>query len=280
MTLRALAFALGLVALAPAASANPVLNAQGPAPQTQTVSGCAMVAAVPPRIRAAALHAVSLAQGEVRIAFVGHSTFEIETPAGVRAATDYNDVVRPARTPDVATMNKAHSTHNSRDPDPAIKHLLPGWNPAGGVARHNVLEHDLRVRNIATNIRNWGEGTDYGGNSIFVFEAAGLCIAHLGHLHHTLEPEKLAELGKIDVLMVPVDGSWTMDQHGMIEVIEQIKAPLMLPMHYFSGAALDRFIARLGDRVTVKRSDAPAVTVSRATLPEKPTLLVLPGRLF
>ncbi|MGO4282878.1 MBL fold metallo-hydrolase, partial [Bosea sp. TAB14] len=56
---------------------------------------------------------VQLAKDEARLTFVGHATFLIETPGGVKIATDYNDYVRPPVTPDIATMNKAHSTHYS-----------------------------------------------------------------------------------------------------------------------------------------------------------------------
>ena len=50
---------------------------------------------------------INLARDEVRLTFVGHATFLIETPGGIKAATDYNDYVRPRETPDIATMNKA-----------------------------------------------------------------------------------------------------------------------------------------------------------------------------
>jgi hypothetical protein len=72
----------------------------------------------------------ALRQDAVDLTFVGHATFLIETPQGVRIATDYSDGTRPPVTPDVATMNKAHSTHFSYRPDPGIKHVLKGWNPA------------------------------------------------------------------------------------------------------------------------------------------------------
>jgi Beta-lactamase superfamily domain len=96
----------------------------------------------------------ALAKEEVSITFVGHATFLIETPGGIRIATDYNDYVRPRVTPDVATMNKAHSTHFSSRPDPAIRHVLRGWNPDGGPAHHDLQIDDVRVRNIVTNIRD------------------------------------------------------------------------------------------------------------------------------
>ena len=60
-----------------------------------------------------------------------------------------------------------------------------------------------------------------------------MCIAHLGHLHHTLSQEQLNEIGRIDVLFVPVDGNLTLDLEGMMEVLQAIKAPLMVPMHLF-----------------------------------------------
>jgi L-ascorbate metabolism protein UlaG (beta-lactamase superfamily) len=136
--------------------------------------------------RALPIVPAALAPDEVRLTFVGHATFLIESPSGLRLATDYNDYVRPDATPDIVTMNRAHSTHYSNNPDPGIKTILRGWNPAGGAAKHDVKVGDMAVRNVVTNIREWGGGgTQRDGNSIFVFETADLCIAHLGHLHHT-----------------------------------------------------------------------------------------------
>ena len=234
---------------------------------------------------ASARSRIALARGEVSLTFVGHATFLIESPGGVRIATDYNDYVRPSAPPDVATMNRAHSTHYSMRPDPAIKHVLPGWNPAGGPARHDLTVGDVRVRNVSTNIRDlWGGGgTQYDMNSMFVFETAQLCIAHLGHLHHTLEPSHLKKLGRIDVVLVPVDGGYTLDTDGMMEVLKVVGAPLIVPMHYFNVGTLNRFLAKARERWPVEFSKTASITVSRATLPSPPKVLVLPemrGGLF
>lgn len=220
----------------------------------------------------------ALTPDEVKITFVGHATFQIESPKGVRIATDYNDYVRPSAVPDIATMNRAHDTHFSRNPDPGIKHVLKGWSD-GGQARHDLGFHDTRVRNVPTNIRSY-EGTERYANSIFVFEISGLCIAHLGHLHHTLTPEHIQAIGQLDVVMVPVDGSYTMDLDGMVEVLGTLGARLMIPMHYFGQSTLNRFLDKLGQTYDIQRSPVNHVTVSRATLPAKPTVMVLPGRLF
>ena len=84
------------------------------------------------------------------------------------------------------------------------------------------------------------------GNSIFIFEIANLCIVHLGHLHHTLTQQQLDEIGRPDVVLVPVDGNYTLDLDGMIEVLHALKARLMIPMHYFSAYTLDRFLSACG----------------------------------
>ncbi|HYF53886.1 MAG TPA: MBL fold metallo-hydrolase [Salinarimonas sp.] len=224
-------------------------------------------------IRLAALQA-----DQVAITFVGHATFLIETPGGVRIATDYNDYVRPAVTPEVATMNKAHSTHFSAAPDPRIGHVLRGWSHEGGTARHDLQVGDVRIRNVPTNIRDSGGATDHDGNSIFVFEVADLCVAHLGHLHHRLTPGHLKDLGRIDVVLVPVDGSYTLSQDDMMEVLASLDAPVMIPMHFFGQATLQRFLARAGERWPVETAPGATLTVTRAGLPARPKVVVLQGR--
>jgi hypothetical protein len=104
---------------------------------------------------------------------VGHSTFLIESPQLVRIATDYNDYVKPAVLPDIATMNHAHSTHYSLSPDPGVKYVLHGWMDDEKPARIDLQYKDVRVRNVPTNIRTFDGGTERHGNSIFVI--SGIC---------------------------------------------------------------------------------------------------------
>ncbi len=225
----------------------------------------------------------SIAQAEekqVRLTYVGHATFLIESPAGVTVATDYNDGVRPSVVPRIATMNRAHTTHFTFNPDPGIEFLLPGWSDDGEPARHELTVDDVWLRNVTTNIRG---GFGMSGelqrdqNSIFVFEVAGLCIAHLGHLHHTLTPEHLKALGRIDVVLVPVDGGYTLNVDDMITVLDSINAPLVIPMHFFGSSTLARFVSRLDEKYDVETSATPTVMLSRSTLPPRQTVLVLPG---
>ncbi|HTT47030.1 MAG TPA: MBL fold metallo-hydrolase [Pseudolabrys sp.] len=266
--------ALGLLA-----SPSQVL-AQGAAPPAKpemTESCPGLVADRIPFAQPAAFRFAALEHDQVRISYIGHATFLIESPQLVRIATDYNDYVRPPVTPDIVTMNHAHPTHYTDHPDPAIKHVLRGWREDEKPARIDLTYKDVRVRNVPTNIRTFDGGTERHGNSIFIFEVANLCIAHLGHLHHTLTQQQLNEIGKIDVVLVPVDGNFTLDLDGMVEVLHALKAPLTIPMHYFSAYTLNRFLDRVRQEWDVEIAPVPSTVVSKTTLPAKPKVLVLPG---
>ena len=264
----------GLASLQPGAFAQ----VQAPAQKPQMVENCpGLVASSRPRATPAALR-LALNADQVRFTYVGHSTFLIESPQLVRIATDYNDYVRSPVLPDIVTMNHAHTSHFTDRPDPAIKYVLRGWGPTPDQpARHDITLKDVRVRNVPTNIRDWRGGTERHGNSIFIYEMANMCIAHLGHLHHTLNQQQLDEIGRVDVVFVPVDGNMTLDLEGMIEVLQALKAPLMIPMHYFSTYTLHRFLERVRQNWTVEISEIPSLVVSKTSLPATPKVTVLPG---
>jgi len=251
---------------------------QAPEAKPEMTESCpGLVASEDPLVLPVVSRPTGLAPNEARITYAGHSTFLIESPKLVRIATDYNDYVRPPVLPDIVTMNHAHSTHYTDRPDPDIKFVLRGWRPDGKPANHDMTYSDVHVRSVSTNIRDWNGGTERNGNSIFIFEVGSLCIAHLGHLHHTLTQQQLNDIGHVDILLVPVDGGFTMDLEGMVEVIQAMKAPLMVPMHYFSTFTLRRFLERVNRQYEVEFAETPSFVVSKATLPSKGKFLVLPG---
>jgi L-ascorbate metabolism protein UlaG (beta-lactamase superfamily) len=269
---------LAVAALAVVAATQALAQGAAPSAKPEIAQSCpGLIATRPPFVEPAALRLVALERDQARLTYIGHATFLIESPQLVRIATDYNDYVRPPVLPDIATMNHAHTTHYSLSPDPGIKYVLHGWADDEKPARIDLQYKDVRVRNVATNIRSFDGGTERHGNSIFIFEVANLCIAHLGHLHHTLTQQQLNEIGRIDVVLVPVDGSYTLDIDGMLEVLHALKAPLMIPMHYFSAYTLDRFLQRVREEWEVEIAEIPSLVVSKAGLPAKPKVLVLPG---
>jgi L-ascorbate metabolism protein UlaG (beta-lactamase superfamily) len=220
---------------------------------------------------------VALEPDQVAITYAGHATFEIETPAGLRIATDYNAVHRPERLPHVVTMNGAHATHFTLNPDPGIEHVLLGWNPQGGAMSHDLTIQDARIRNLQTNTRGWDGATRLLGNSIFVFEVADLCIAHLGHLHHGLTAEDLAVLGTIDIVMAPVDNASTLKLDTLVDVLAALTPRIVIPMHAYTYGSRESFVARMvGEGYAVEVAENPRFVARRADLPSSPTVLVLP----
>ena len=218
---------------------------------------------------------------EVTITYAGHSTYYIDTPGGVRIATDYSGVYRTGRLPDVVTMNRAHSTHYTLFPDSRIAHVLHGWGDDGQPAHIAERIGDVYIRNVTTDIRRYfGEDSSgemiKDGNSIFIFEVAGLCIGHLGHLHVKLDDSQFAAIGRLDIVMVPIDGTYTMSLDGMSEITKRLRASVVLPMHRFM-TPLEDFMQRIGNQFEIDRRSERSLTISRDTLPAVPTVIILDG---
>lgn len=240
-------------------------------------SKCVAIAQALPDVTYAAYRpAQAAADGPVRISYAGHSTYVIETPGGVRIATDFSGVHGGDPLPDVVTMNKAHRTHFTEQPDPRIAHVLRGWNPAGGAAKHALVVGDVYVRNVPTDIRDWGGGLEPDGNSIFIFEVADLCIGHLGHLHTKLDDRQYAAIGRLDILMVPIDGGMTQSLGSMTEITTRLYASMILPMHRHA-TPMREFLAMMGEGFAVDYRDGRSLEVTLETLPDRPTIVVLDG---
>ncbi|SEK24904.1 L-ascorbate metabolism protein UlaG, beta-lactamase superfamily [Roseovarius azorensis] len=224
------------------------------------------------------LHKVSfrapLPEHTVRIRYIAHASFLIQA-GEYDAVTDFTGFIGSADLiPDIVTMNHAHSTHWTASPDPAIPHVLPGWGDYGQGIEHHLDLGSLVVRNVSTDIRSGG-GVEPKGNSIFVFEAEGLCIAHLGHLHHEPTDDQYAALGRMDVVMAPVDGGYTMAIENMMNVLRRVKASIVIPMHWFADASLGRFLAGMEEDFAIERPGSSEIEVSLRTLPDRPTIIVL-----
>jgi L-ascorbate metabolism protein UlaG (beta-lactamase superfamily) len=234
-----------------------------------------------PRAMPVSLQRTAAKPDEVAITYAGHSTYYIETPGGVRIATDYSGAYQVGRLPDVVTMNRAHSTHYTLFPDPRIPHVLHGWGENGQAAHYAERIGDVYIRNVTTDIRRyWGE--DAGGemikdgNSIFIFEVAGLCIGHLGHLHVKLDDSQFAAIGRLDIVMVPIDGTYTMSLDGISEITKRLRASVVLPMHRFA-TPLDEFMRLIGQQFEIDQRSERTLRISRDTLPTTPTVIILDG---
>ncbi|WGW03501.1 MBL fold metallo-hydrolase [Tropicibacter oceani] len=216
-------------------------------------------------------------QYTVRLQYLAHASFLIQTPGGLNVVTDFTGFIGNTRMiPDVVTMNHAHDTHWTPAPDPAIPHVLQGWGETHGTGiTHHLDLGEMLVRNVSTDIRSQFGGREDKGNSIFIFEVEGLCIGHLGHLHHEPTPEQYAALGRIDVLMVPVDGGYTLPLPTVMRVVERLKSSVVIPMHWFSDGALGAFLDGMSGSFAIDYVDTPYLEVSLRSLPNRPTITVL-----
>ncbi len=236
----------------------------------------AMVENGPP-VRLAGL---SLAQDEVAISYVGHSMYLIETHGKLSTVTDYSGgaLDSDGQLPDIVTMNNSHSSHYSDYVSPGIAHALRGWGVAGARADIHLDLGEMLIRNVTTDRRGYS-GVVPDGNSIFIFEVAGLCIGHFGHLHHEPSEEQYALMGRLDVVMAPVDGGQTLDLPTMIKVLKRVRAAIVLPMHWWGRGSLAVFLGGMRDTFAIEEVASGSIIVSRDTLPVNPTVMIMLPRL-
>lgn len=161
----------------------------------------------------------------MKIRYLGHSTFEIKSAKTI--VTDPHDPEHGALPPDLAaeivTVSHSHHDHN----------YLEGVGGSPQVI-DKVGEHDLgdiKIEGIAT-FHDEVAGAKRGNNIVFTYELENLRLAHLGDLGHRLSKEQIAQIGHVDVLMIPVGGTYTIDPAEAKEVTNQLKPRLVVPMHY------------------------------------------------
>ena len=114
-------------------------------------------------------------------------------------------------------------------------------------------------------------GSLRGTNTIRVFTAGDVSVVHLGDLGHQLTEEQLAAIGKVDGVLVPVGGVYTVDAQGAKQVCQAIGPKWVVPMHYRHApyglpnvAGVEDFLA-LWPREQVQRLTRPSFEVTAET---------------
>lgn len=251
--------------------------------QDRRLSHCVAIANSAPGIEYVVRVAVSdpVAADSVRISYIDHSMFLIQTSGGLNLVTDYTGFMGSGDiVPTVVTMNHAHSSHWTPVVSSEIAHVLKGWGPYGIGVDHHLDLGEVLIRNVPTDIRGGNGGVEPNGNSIFVFEVGGMCLGHLGHLHHEPTNEQYAALGRLDVVFAAVDGGLTVPLPTMVRILKKLKSSVVVPMHWFGRSTLDRFLAGMADEFEISRSGDSVLEVSLRTLPRWPTVVVLEPKLL
>ena len=228
------------------------------------------------RLHPASFTAADVAAGQLKLEYIGHSSFLITSNQGVRVITDYNEFFRADVLPDIATMSSWHRNHSTDRIQPSIRHPLFGWDRGGGTPTYDVVMKDLRVYNIPTNIQGPVQTFHYS-TSTFVIQSHGVCIAHMGLLAHVLDEETLTKIGRIDVVLVPIDGRVTQSFEEIVHNLKKINPRVVVPMHYFSDYTVAEFLQRSREFFPVKRLTSASFIVDKKNLPTKTEVhLMLP----
>jgi L-ascorbate metabolism protein UlaG (beta-lactamase superfamily) len=114
---------------------------------------------------------------------------------------------------------------------------------------------DWKIKGIATFHDNVG-GKKRGSNIVYIIETEGIRLCHLGDLGHLLTDGQLKAIGAVDILMIPVGGFFTIGPNEAVQVVNQLKPKIVLPMHYkakslmpFPLAGVDKFTEALGWKI-------------------------------
>jgi L-ascorbate metabolism protein UlaG (beta-lactamase superfamily) len=206
--------------------------------------------------------------------WLGHAAFLFTSPAGVRVLTDPfgSSVPYPPLSVecDAVTVSHEHHDHNEVGVVRGPAKILRGLE-GQEVKRLSEKVGDVSFRTVPS--RHDGEGgAKRGKNAIFVIDVAGLVVVHLGDLGHELSPDTVSEIGRCDVVLVPVGGHYTIDAKAAASVIRSLQPKVAIPMHFNTKYIADWPISGPEEFLSlwpsvVKRLPAGEFQVSSETLP-------------
>ncbi len=214
----------------------------------------------------------------MKIRYLAHSAFLLTSDKGIRLLTDpyesgsyggslnYRKIDEPA---DAITISHNHADHNyiSREHDRARVFREPGRFSFKGLAvRGTGLYHDT------------SRGSERGGNVVFTCLMDGITLCHLGDLGHVPDAREAKEIGPVDVLMIPVGGTFTVNAEEAWMVAEKLSPKICLPMHYktkgvaFNLAPLESFTS---GREGVRVLGGSEAEITKSVLPVQTEVWVL-----
>ncbi|MGQ9572123.1 MAG: MBL fold metallo-hydrolase [Dehalococcoidia bacterium] len=213
----------------------------------------------------------------MKVKWLGHACFLLTSDSGLRIITDpytsgvYGlDYAPPSETADIVTVSHDHADHNNVA---AVK-----GNPqvVQGVGSHDVK--GIRFKGVAS-AHDQSSGKERGSNTIFCFALDGINVCHLGDLGHDLSAQTAAEIGPVDVLLIPVGGNFTIDAAVAGSVCQKLAPKVVIPMHFKNERCPSFPVARVEDftrgRQQVKTIADSEVEIRKEQLPSGTETIVL-----
>jgi L-ascorbate metabolism protein UlaG (beta-lactamase superfamily) len=214
----------------------------------------------------------------MKIKYYGHSSFKLTTDTGVRVIFDpyqsgaFDGALSYGKITDEADIVLTSHDHDDHNYTGSIQGIFACISKAGAYEVKGV-----KIKGVPTH-HDGSKGKERGHNLVFVVEADGMFVAHAGDLGHTLDNDTLQEIGRVDVLLVPVGGFFTVDAQEAAKVMNDLKPAVTIPMHFktekvgFPIARVDEFT---GGRKNVSAAGGSELEITKNTLPKNAEIVVL-----
>lgn len=163
----------------------------------------------------------------MKLTWRGHACFIMENDQGVRIAIDPYDAsvgypMRPIAA-DAVLMSHGHHDHCCRE-------MLVG-DPQVIEACGQHAVQNVRITGFSS-FHDDQQGALRGQNVLFLIEMDGVRLLHTGDLGHPLSSELIEKIGPVDVLMIPVGGTYTLTGEQAAQTAQRIGAQVTIPMHF------------------------------------------------
>jgi L-ascorbate metabolism protein UlaG (beta-lactamase superfamily) len=214
----------------------------------------------------------------MKIKWYGHSAFLITSDEGIKIIMDpyepgafggqlsYGKIKDQA---DIVITTHDHGDHNYTKDLPGTPQIVKGSG--------SKTIKGISIKGIPT-YHDPSKGSERGTNTVFTLKIDNIQLCHLGDLGHLLSDKELAEIGPVDILLIPVGGFFTIDPKEATQVAEQIKTKILIPMHFktakcgFPIAPVEDF---LKGKVNTKRPKSSEINFDKKSLPQQMEVVVL-----
>ncbi|MGZ6235966.1 MAG: MBL fold metallo-hydrolase [Syntrophales bacterium] len=214
----------------------------------------------------------------MNIEWYGHAAFKITTEKGTRIIIDpyesgfsngalsYRNIDDEA---DIVITSHNHGDHNY------TKSIRGRYDHVKKEGNYEIK--GVKLQTIPT-FHDTASGKERGDNLLTIISTDGIKLLHLGDLGHDLDPETLKKIGKVDVLLLPVGGFYTIDAQAATKVMNNIKPSITIPMHYrtekcsFPITTVAEFTRGKKNVQVLPKSETK---ITAAALPREPEIIVL-----
>ncbi|WP_100488502.1 MBL fold metallo-hydrolase [Sporolactobacillus pectinivorans] len=210
----------------------------------------------------------------MKIKWFGQSCFRLTAENGTKIVIDPHKLFcykPPEIEANIVTVSHNHSDHNNVGAVKGDFVLIkdPGVFSQEGIDIKGVLTFHDDV-----------SGAKRGKNIVYNFKIDGLNVCHCGDLGHLLSPEQIKEIGKVDILFLPVGGRVTLGASGAAEVMKQLNPAVVIPMHYRTKAMgiLGFIVGKVDTFIAVSKKDAKnykELDVNLSNIRNLPEIVVL-----